>query len=433
MTNFVLLLFSRVSPSTTSKLLKFSYSGDGENVSCTIINDNMFGNNNSSSNFDYFHGGAAGGGKPSPILEPEDANFFILLAATQTDLSISTVQGEWYIQAKHAKELNNAYHSTKKKSGKPQVMIFFSVSDSRHIQGAAIMTSEAVHRENAIREEFIGNTPPASQFSFRFAIEWYRTTEMSYTTALGAAPDLFLPTSKTQLCHNMSSTTGESLMKAVWNSPLVALYESWGEDYGENGENYREPPAPEALLTDFRCPSPNEVPWPVMPGPGFIFGCSSDTMDECLGRGILGMPMHMKAAAQWIVPGSSVFLFNVTDRLLFGIFEALAPASVNIEPTAFSKNPKATSSPFPVQVRVRVSLECPPLEDTDPILNDILRSRGKSGRIGSLTFAQTEAIASLLANQCGALHYMMDYQQGLWEGTDVNPPPIALPPRKVDR
>jgi hypothetical protein len=102
-----------------------------------------------------------------------------------------------------------------------------------------------------------------------------------------------------------------------------------------------------------------------------------------------------------------------------------------MEPTAFSKNPKATSSPFPVQIRVRVSLECPPLEDTDPILNDILRSRGKSGRIGSLTFAQTEAIASLLASQCGALQYMMDYQQGLWEGVEVNPPPIALPP-KVD-
>lgn len=412
---------------------KYTCSGSGDNaVSSTIINDNTFSNNHSTSNFDYFHGGSSGGGKPSPIIEPEHAKFFIVLAATQTDLSISTVQAEWYIQGKHAKELNDAYHSTKEMSGKPQVMIFFTVSDSRHIQGAAVMTSEAVHRENIIREDFIGSAPPDSLFSYRFAIEWCRTTEMSCSTALGAAPDLFFPTSKTQLCVDMSSKTGESLMKAVWNSPLVALYESWGENYGENGEDYKEPPAPDALLTDFRCPSPNEVPWPVMGGPGFIFGCSSDTMDECLGRGILGLPMHMKGAAQWIVPGSSVFIFNVTDRLLFGIFEALTPARVNIEPTAFSKNPKATSSPFPVQVRIRVGLECPPLEDTDPLLNDILRSRGKSGRIGSLTFAQTEAIASLLAYQCGALQYMMDYQQGLWEGVDVNPPPIALPPRKVD-
>jgi hypothetical protein len=119
-------------------------------------------------------------------------------------------------------------------------------------------------------------------------------------------------------------------------------------------------------------------------------------------------------------------LFNVTDRLLFGVFEALTPAELNIVPTAFSKNLKATSSPFPVQIRVRVGLECPPLEDTDPILNDILRSRG-SGRIGPLTFAQSQAIATLLAQQCGALQYMMDYQTG----DIIDPPPIALPPRKI--
>jgi len=402
--------------------------GDGDNSNDIEIHENVFDNNYSNSNLDYFYGASSGGGKPSPILEPEHAKFFILLAATQTDLSISTVQGEWYIQAKDSKKLNDAYHNTKNKAGRPQVMIFFTVSDSRHIQGAAIMTSEAVHREKVLRAEFIENTPLELQFSCRFSVEWYRTTEMSTTTALEAAPNFSPPTSKTELCKEMDWKTGESLMKAVWNSPLVTLYESWGEGCGDNGE-YKEPPAPDALLTDFRCPFPNEVPWPVLPCPGFIFGCSSDTMDECLGRGILGMPMHMKSAAQWIVPGSSVFLFNVTDRLLFGVFEALTPARVNIEPTAFSKNPKATSSPFPVQIRVKVSLECPPLEDTDPILNDILRSRGKSGRIGSLTFAQTEAIASLLASQCGGLQYMNDYSQGLWEGVEVNPPPIALPPQ----
>mmetsp|Transcript_11639 Transcript_11639/g.16938 ORF Transcript_11639/g.16938 Transcript_11639/m.16938 type:complete len:122 (-) Transcript_11639:1274-1639(-) len=105
---------------------------------------------------------------------------------------------------------------------------------------------------------------------------------------------------------------------------------------------------------------------------------------------------------------------------------------MNIEPTAFSKNPKATTSPFPVQIRVRVSLECPPLEDTDPVLNDILRTR-VGGRIGPLTHAQAEAVASLLASQCGALQYMMEYQNGVESG-DVNvvPPPIALPPRKIN-
>jgi Development and cell death domain len=213
-------------------------------------------------------------------------------------------------------------------------------------------------------------------------------------------------------------------MKAVWNSPLVTLYESW------SGE--KDPPAPENILTDFRAPGPEEMAWPVTMGSGFIFGCSSDTMDECLGRGIFGLPAHMRSAASVIVPGSTIFLFNVTDRLLFGIFEALTPALMNIEQAAFSKNPKAASSPFPLQIRVRVSLECPPLEDTDAALSDILRSRGQ-GRIGALTFAQTEAVASLLASQCGALQYMVEYERGLRDGVHVRAPPIALPPRKIAR
>lgn len=284
------------------------------------------------------------------------------------------------------------------------------------------MTSMALFQRNAIVAASDG-TSDQDPFCYRIKLEWYRTTELLIDTALEAAPDLLLPTRQTQYCQDMSSQTGESLMKAIWNAPLVTLYESW------SGEE--DPPAPEALLTDFRAPAPDEILWPVAPGPGFIFGCSSDTMDECLGRGIFGLPAHMKASATAaIVPGTTIFLFNVTDRLLFGIFEALTRSKMNIEPAAFSKNPDATSSPFPCQVRVRVALECPPLEDTDPVLNDILRARGRS-RIGPLTAAQTQAVASLLASQCGALSYMVDYQKGVEEGARVRAPPIALPPRKI--
>ncbi|GKY96075.1 hypothetical protein MPSEU_000567700 [Mayamaea pseudoterrestris] len=353
---------------------------------------------------EYYQGGAAGGGKPIPILETELAEFFIARAATQRDLSISAVHGEWYVQSRHAEKMNAAFGVGK------QVMLFFTVSDSRHIQGTALMTSMAIaKRSDEVSED---------AFAYRVDVEWYRTTELPIKTALEVAPDLLLPMKSTQFCQDMTAKTGEALMKAVWNSPLVSLYESWVDDE-------REPPHIDDILTDFRCPEPDELSWPVNPGPGFIFGCSADTMDECLGRGIFGLPAHMKNAAAFIVPGSTIFLFNVTDRLLFGIFEALTPALDNIAPAAFSKNSSATTSPLPVQVRVRVSLECPPLEDTDEILNDVLRSRGTS-RIGPVTHAQTEAIASLLASQCGALEYMMEYEEGR-----QREPPIALPPRKI--
>ena len=383
------------------------------------IADNMFGNAESTT-VDYFQGGAAGGGKPSPILEPDQAAFFIVRAADQRDLANSTVMGQWYVQRKHAEKINAAYNGGK------QVMVFFTVSDSDHIQGAALLTSMATQQEAAAAASAgaeDGKGGGDGPFSYRFKCEWYRTTELPVSTAVEACPDLLLPTRQTQYCQDMTSTTGEALMKAVWNSPLVTLYESYTDE--------QDPPKEDAILTDFRCPPPEEVPWPTAPGPGFIFGCSSQTMDECLGRGILGLPTHMKAAASCIKQGSSIFLFNVTDKLLFGIFEALTPARSNIVPTAFSKNPKATTSPFPIQIRVRVSLECPPVEDTDPVLNVILRTRGRQGRIGPLTHAQAEALASLMANQCGALQYMLEYQRNLRSGYQVQAPPIALPPRKI--
>merc|ERR1719491_255621 len=317
--------------------------------------------------------------------------------------------------------MNTAFRAGK------QVMVFFTVSDSNHIQGAALMTSIATHQTEAgndnENESQDDNQEQDNYFSYRFKCEWYRTTELPISIAVDAAPDLLLPTRTTQYCQDMTTQTGEAVMKAVWNSPLVTLYESFTGD--------REPPKDDALLTDFRCPpstGDEQAPWPISPLPGFIFGCNSQTMDECLGRGILGLPSHMKHAASSIQPGSSIFLFNVTDRLLFGIFEALTPAIMNIEPRAFSKNPKATSSPFPVQIRIRVSLECPPLEDTDGVLGDILRSR-VGGRIGPLTHAQSVSVASLLASQCGALQFMVDYKDKISNGDQIAPPPIALPPR----
>eukprot|EP00957_Ditylum_brightwellii_P044992 3412705-Ditylum_brightwellii.AAC.1 len=80
----------------------------------------------------------------------------------------------------------------------------------------------------------------------------------------------------------MAPRSGEAIMKVVWNFPLVTLYERFSGDV--------DPLADDVILTDFCCPSMDEVPWSTMPGPGFIFGCDSQTMDECLGQGVLGLP-----------------------------------------------------------------------------------------------------------------------------------------------
>lgn len=391
-----------------------------------------------SSPLDYYEGGASGGGKPIPILEPSGAHYYICQAATQQDLAISTVLGEWFVTKDMANELDGILEAKKKEDDDklPQIMLFFTVCHSRHIQGAALITSAPSKHVKKMRikkrKKGDGKSNEAIEYSYFYKVEWYRTTELSMERALQAAPELQVPT-ETTTCQRLEPTTGEALMKAVWNAPLVTLYEStyYYEDDDEEEDDEEDPPAADAVLTDFRAPQPGSFSWPTTPGPGFIFGCSSDTMDECLGRGLFGLPAHMKAAANLIVPGTTIFLFNVTDRLLFGIFEALTPALMNIEPTAFSRNPKATTSPFPVQIRVRVGLECPPLEDAD--LNDtILRTRGPQRRIGAVTHAEAEALATLLAQQCGALKYMVEYRKQQQDGTmNMRPPPIALPPRKI--
>lgn len=104
------------------------------------LSENMFGNQETTT-VDYYQGGVAGGGKPSPILEPENASFFIVRAATYRDCSISTVRGEWFVQRKHAEAINN--------SGGRQIMVFFTVGDSHHIQGAALVTSTAAYVRSA--------------------------------------------------------------------------------------------------------------------------------------------------------------------------------------------------------------------------------------------------------------------------------------------
>jgi cleavage and polyadenylation specificity factor subunit 4 len=210
--------------------------------------DNMFSNQEQVT-VDYFQGGVAGGGQPSPIVEPDQAHFFIILAATQRDLAISTVQGTWYVQRRHAEQLNHSYQD-----GAKQVMLFFTVSSSEHIQGGALMTSRASYLEAA------GKEGSHHGFDYALTVKWYRTTELPAHTAKEAAPDLIFPSSDTSFCQTMSSRTGEALMKAVWNSPLVTLHESWTGD--------KEPPSLDAVLIDFRAPLPEEIAWPIMPGPG---------------------------------------------------------------------------------------------------------------------------------------------------------------------
>ncbi|GMH38950.1 hypothetical protein BSKO_06848 [Bryopsis sp. KO-2023] len=84
-----------------------------------------------------------------------------------------------------------------------------------------------------------------------------------------------------------------------------------------------------------------------MDGPhGYIFGCTSETIDECLGRCLFGSPVSHWKEIQLITTGTPLFLFVYTTRELLGGFFAMEPGGLDVEPDAFGWR-------FPCQVRVK--------------------------------------------------------------------------------
>jgi cleavage and polyadenylation specificity factor subunit 4 len=118
----------------------------------------------------YYPGGSAGGGKPTPLLEPEYAAYFIVRAATYHDVAISTKRGEWYLQRQHAIQLHDLYSIQNK-----PIMIFFTVSESDHIQGAALVTSSATPIPYLTMKSTSPNTTTNEElFTHKINIAWYR-------------------------------------------------------------------------------------------------------------------------------------------------------------------------------------------------------------------------------------------------------------------
>lgn len=95
---------------------------------------------------------------------------------------------------------------------------------------------------------------------------------------------------------------------------------------------------------------------------GVIFGCTHDTMHECLSNQIFGLPGQHFSYVQNIEPGVSLFLFNYSDRKLYGIFEAEGRGQLNIDPYGWSANGSERTK-YPAQVHIRTRMQCEPLSE----------------------------------------------------------------------
>ncbi|KAF3448893.1 hypothetical protein FNV43_RR09609 [Rhamnella rubrinervis] len=130
---------------------------------------------------------------------------------------------------------------------------------------------------------------------------------------------------------------------------------------------------------------------------GVIFGCTNITMKECLSKQLFGLPAQHFSYVKNICPGLPLFLFNYSDRKLYGIFESASPGQLNINPYGWTSDGSERTQ-YPAQAQIRVRLQCQPLLEAQfkPIIVDNYYSQHHFWF--ELDHAQTSKLTSLLAS-----------------------------------
>ncbi|XP_062002528.1 uncharacterized protein LOC133720292 [Rosa rugosa] len=127
-----------------------------------------------------------------------------------------------------------------------------------------------------------------------------------------------------------------------------------------------------------------------------IFGCTHSTMNECLSKQLFGLPAPHLIYVKKVTPGLPLFLFNYSDRKLYGIFEATGHGQMNIDPYGWTADGSGRTQ-FPAQVRMRVRQQCRPLLESQfkPIIAD--NYFNPQHFMFELDHVQTRNLLSLLA------------------------------------
>lgn len=82
---------------------------------------------------------------------------------------------------------------------------------------------------------------------------------------------------------------------------------------------------------------------------GVIFVCTNNTIRECLSKQLFGLPGQHFSYVKNIDPGLPLFLFNYSDRKLYGIYEAASSGQMNINPYGWTSD-GAQRTLYPSQV-----------------------------------------------------------------------------------
>lgn len=104
-------------------------------------------------------------------------------------------------------------------------------------------------------------------------------------------------------------------------------------------------------------------------------------------------------ALQHVSPGVPLFLLNMSDQHLLGIFEAVTSPVVDLVPGAFCHAPNVPS-PLPVQVRFVVAQNAPAIPTSDPKIQAVVGSPTMG--IGALSLEVTQGLIDVFADRSAA-------------------------------
>mmetsp|Transcript_20376 Transcript_20376/g.56465 ORF Transcript_20376/g.56465 Transcript_20376/m.56465 type:complete len:338 (-) Transcript_20376:751-1764(-) len=105
------------------------------------------------------------------------------------------------------------------------------------------------------------------------------------------------------------------------------------------------------------------------PMAGMIFLCSDKSRADTIKYGVVGLPAVYAKALTRVQPGTVIFQYNITQRVMHGVMVATSQGGKDLVPHAFGSNQQGSN--FPAQVLVKPVVDAAPLPE--PIFRDILK------------------------------------------------------------
>lgn len=367
----------------------------------------------------------------TPDIGVQVAKYIVLRAETFAHLAASVKHNVWAVHPVVKDRLNHAFYNAER------VIIIFTVDETRQFAGCAIMKSDV---KEVMNEDRIATPEEAKGLGFMFEVDWVRSCVVSYskTSKLSTFEPELNKEIPVAFCFE-----GTELPPQVGHSLLVMLFRESNIDINRDQIDASlkvsvHPPGPSRDLIpildrtreiDMRRMATNtgserhnnidekqlinpphgDGPVPVAPGcmkaqkPGFIFaGDDFKLIDEMLGRLLFGVEEQNGRLLRGIEAGTIIFLLNLRNGQLFGVFEALDVPQMNLDPKAFATpGTRRPQSQLPLQLPVNVLMELKPISAAQVATHTI--PRGPEAAFKTLSMNQTQQLINLLFIRSGLL------------------------------